>query len=126
MRLLVTAPAGIWRFWPGPANLGVEFIHLEVPLAAISFLLFVLAHTKDDLSRTLAAEEDAPSALQLAQRLREVVASTEFSEGIPVTASFGVTLSCEQGTLVSLIKRADLALYRAKNNGRNRVEWEVP
>jgi two-component system cell cycle response regulator len=45
------------------------------------------------------------------------------SKPVKVTASFGVaSLRVESGdTLDSLIKRADDALYRAKNDGRNRV-----
>lgn len=73
----------------------------------------------------LASEEDAHSALQLAQRLRESLENFKLEVNLSVTASFGVTLSREDDTIVSLLKRADLALYRAKSNGRNRVEWET-
>jgi len=37
------------------------------------------------------------------------------------TASFGVTLSKQGDTVDSLIKRADKALYEAKDSGRNKV-----
>jgi diguanylate cyclase (GGDEF)-like protein len=39
----------------------------------------------------------------------------------PVTASFGVTTLKPDDTLISLFKRADNALYSAKDSGRNRV-----
>jgi diguanylate cyclase (GGDEF)-like protein len=39
-----------------------------------------------------------------------------------VTASFGVAAFEPQDDVNSLLKRADDALYRAKDQGRNRVE----
>jgi diguanylate cyclase (GGDEF)-like protein len=65
------------------------------------------------------------SAIQLAERLRENIAK-EVSVGIPpmsVTASFGVAWITEGShDLDRLQSAADAALYRAKQNGRNRVE----
>ncbi|MEJ5313610.1 MULTISPECIES: diguanylate cyclase [Anaerolinea] len=74
----------------------------------------------------IASEEDGEGALQLAYRLRETLENFKLEAGFSVTASFGVSLSREDDTMTTLLKRADLALYRAKNNGRNRVEWEAP
>jgi PleD family two-component response regulator len=39
-----------------------------------------------------------------------------------VTASFGVTVFRPDDDLDSLFRRVDQALYRAKSNGRDRVE----
>lgn len=39
-----------------------------------------------------------------------------------LTASFGVALVQQQNSLTTLLERADVALYQAKRNGRNRVE----
>jgi diguanylate cyclase (GGDEF)-like protein len=62
-----------------------------------------------------------------AERLRLCISSDSFDtpEGmIPVTISFGVTTSCKERNRNAdfLVKCADEALYRAKENGRNRVE----
>jgi two-component system cell cycle response regulator len=67
------------------------------------------------------------SAAAFAERLRLSVCSDSIDtpEGmIPVTLSFGVAASCKdrRKDADSLVKAADKALYRAKENGRNRVE----
>ena len=64
------------------------------------------------------------TSLQLAERLRRCIAEdvavgTYFTH---ITASFGVAQLGEGSTLESLMLEADHALYRAKANGRNRVE----
>ena len=66
-------------------------------------------------------------AAAFAERLRQCVSSgsIDTAEGmIPVTISFGVTASGKNRmkNADSLVKAADEALYRAKENGRNRVE----
>jgi two-component system, cell cycle response regulator len=62
-----------------------------------------------------------------ADRLRKTLAQTEMSVNdcsLRITASFGVTTAMpgENWTQEALIRRADEALYVAKNSGRNRVE----
>lgn len=72
-------------------------------------------------------ETDKESAVTLAQRLCEVVASTPFPGypgGAPVrcTISIGVASYPDDGLTVSdLVAAADTALYRAKRFGKNRV-----
>ena len=69
---------------------------------------------------------DSVAASASAERLREIVATIPFVQNgktIPITVSIGVATigsgDCNEGaTLI----RADHALYRAKRNGRNRVE----
>jgi diguanylate cyclase (GGDEF)-like protein len=66
-------------------------------------------------------------AITFAERLRSRVARDmmDTPEGqIPVTISLGVATSGKdmRSDVLSLIKAADTALYRAKENGRNRVE----
>jgi len=64
-------------------------------------------------------------AADLSDRLRVAIAEHVFvgSPPQPVTASFGVAcLTDELNNTDALIKASDDALYRAKQNGRNRVE----
>ena len=66
-------------------------------------------------------EIDREDAIVVAERIRFSV-----QEKTRVTISIGVsTFSEDMGDESDLIKRADEALYRAKNNGRNRVEVDV-
>ncbi|MBA4357493.1 MAG: GGDEF domain-containing protein, partial [Desulfovibrio sp.] len=58
----------------------------------------------------------------LAERLRLEFASTDFPLVGQVTSSFGVAAFSQGDSVKSLVQRADEALYRAKNNGRNCVE----
>lgn len=64
---------------------------------------------------------------QAAERLRTAIEAEPFQlarEQVAVTVSFGTAVSVEGQNLDtdSLIKRADMAMYRAKHAGRNRVE----
>lgn len=65
------------------------------------------------------------NALQRADILRRAVEIAEVSyqkEKIHITISVGVTQYRENENLDTFINRADIALYRAKQLGRNRVE----
>jgi two-component system, cell cycle response regulator len=70
-------------------------------------------------------ECDAAGAMTLAERLRTTIATKALTlaEGMtPLTISLGVATSSMAQETEALISAADAALYRAKNNGRNRVE----
>lgn len=61
--------------------------------------------------------------LLLARILRRKVQGETIAEVGVKTASFGVTAYCKGDSVDNIIKRADKALYLAKQNGRNRVEF---
>ncbi len=70
---------------------------------------------------------DADGAMRAAERLRDAIEGCHF-DGLPaagdVTVSIGVATLVEgaETDMDGLIQQADEALYRAKMNGRNRVE----
>jgi diguanylate cyclase (GGDEF)-like protein len=75
-------------------------------------------------------ETDAEGAMHTAERLRQAVEQSSVlmdGEGASpgITVSLGVTvLAPETASLDAFIAAADAALYRAKENGRNRVEFQ--
>lgn len=66
-------------------------------------------------------ETDLPSACTVAEKLRKMIEEFSFSSVGHKTASFGVTCLTPGDDEESLIKKADEALYSAKNSGRNKV-----
>jgi diguanylate cyclase (GGDEF)-like protein len=64
-------------------------------------------------------------AQAIAERLRRSIASRQWPQGLHVTSSFGVAESHAGEDLVESIRRADEAMYRAKQKGRDRVELHL-
>ncbi|MTW21964.1 transporter substrate-binding domain-containing diguanylate cyclase [Allochromatium palmeri] len=69
----------------------------------------------------LCPQTDLESATKLAELLRQRVAESDFGIERSITSSFGVAQYQTSETINALVARADLALYRAKEEGRNRV-----
>lgn len=63
----------------------------------------------------------ASSAMTFAEELRMAISTADFGLNVKVTASFGVAEYDGEVLTRTLVKRADDALYRAKNGGRNRI-----
>lgn len=68
------------------------------------------------------ANTSLDDAKQVAEKLRTTIENHTFENDLKVTCSFGVAEFTKDDTKNSLMLRADQALYRAKENGRNRVE----
>jgi diguanylate cyclase (GGDEF)-like protein len=69
---------------------------------------------------------DLQSACQVAERMRRLLAQAPWADVVPglqgLTASVGVTLLEDAEPMERALARADEALYRAKNGGRNQVQ----
>lgn len=100
--------------------------------AIIRFSQIVSDHAREgDLVARYGGEEfvllcptlDNATAATRAEAIRESLEATpmSFLEGKSITASFGVTEYQDGDTSESVLARADRALLRAKDNGRNRV-----
>ncbi len=65
-------------------------------------------------------------AMSFAERVREIAESLSFDnlEDFNITISIGVAEYMPKESFQTTINRADKALYRAKEKGRNRVEFE--
>lgn len=66
-------------------------------------------------------DADTASAVHICERVCHSIGVKHFERVGRVTASLGVTESKPDDSLDSLVSRADLALYQAKQQGRNRV-----
>ncbi len=74
-------------------------------------------------------EADLGLSLQIAERIRRAVESAvirAYDEEVRITVSIGVSIFPQDaGTPAELIEKADEALYRAKESGRNKtIAWE--
>ena len=67
-------------------------------------------------------DTDLAGACALARKLRERIAAQDFEGVGHRTASFGVAELADREDVAGLVARADVALYRAKRGGRDRVE----
>ncbi len=71
----------------------------------------------------LAPSTALAEALALAEKMRQLIAQQPFGRAGALSASFGVAQFDGSEGFSALVARADRALYRAKDGGRNRVEW---
>ena len=104
-----------------------------------SFAKLLAANTRQsDICARLGGEEfllmithaDKKNAKMVVERIRQQFESKKFTFGnstITVTASFGIAGFCgtKPPDLNALVSRADAAMYAAKHNGRNRIEFEL-
>ncbi len=82
----------------------------------------IFARTGGEEFALISPSTDPASASEIAERLRETINSHSFESVGTVTVSFGVAGFKEGDNINAFIDRADEALYKAKELGRNRVE----
>jgi len=71
----------------------------------------------------LLPETELENAKKVAEKLRKTIEKENFNIPQQVTCSFGISEHQENEDIESTIKRADELLYKAKNGGRNKVEY---
>ncbi len=112
-------------------NVNDEFGHDGGDQALIAFThLISNAIRKSDVFARWGGEEfvlllpktQLEEAMQIASKLRLITEATMIPNVGRITTSFGVSEYQSGDNGEALIKRADMALYKAKENGRNRVE----
>ena len=69
----------------------------------------------------LAMDIGIEQGLKITENLRKFIEDEKFTEVGQMTCSFGITDFRENDTLDKIVKRADDALYEAKESGRNKV-----
>ena len=70
----------------------------------------------------LTVEANEVIAKKVSEKISDVLSKTEFNPVEEITVSIGVTQVVDGDTSESIVKRSDQALYKAKNEGRNRIE----
>ena len=71
-------------------------------------------------------ETKASDAMLVAEKLRAIIEDNNFPGIGHKTGSFGVTSVLKNESVDVVLQRADTALYKAKNSGRNKVEIILP
>lgn len=64
---------------------------------------------------------DLEAAKNIAEKLRLIISETKFSVLEKLTASFGLASYEQNDCITTLIQKADYSLYKAKEEGKNRV-----
>lgn len=64
---------------------------------------------------------DLEAAKSIAEKLRQGIEDTKFTKIGKLTASFGISSYEENDSVNNLIQKADYSLYKAKEDGKNRV-----
>lgn len=97
-------------------------------LKKFSYLLKTNIRAADTVGRwggeeflILCPKTNASNAKKIAEKLRKIFEEYKHDKVGVKTASFGVTAYQEGDTKEKMINRADMALYEAKNTGRNKV-----
>jgi two-component system cell cycle response regulator len=114
--------------------------HAAGDLVLREFAQRITRHMRNfDLAARIGGEEfivvlpdvDLDTVELVARRLCGVISGEPMSYNadggmVPITTSIGMTIAGEgEEPVADILKRADMALYRAKRNGRNRVEIEL-
>nr|WP_285464633.1 GGDEF domain-containing protein [Vibrio sp. D420a] len=68
-------------------------------------------------------EQDASQCNDKISEFMEAMARNLWPKSLEITASIGLTQLERKESIRTAIKRADTALYQAKNQGRNRVVY---
>lgn len=107
-------------------------------LKTLSDLVMTICRAMDSACRyggeeitVILPDTDADAAMIAAERLRQIIERHSFdlegSKNVHITVSIGVATSSEQlASAAELTTEADRAMYRAKEQGRNRVERATP
>ncbi len=99
-------------------------------------ILISLAQVCDNCTRTtdtfarwggeefivLLSNTDIKNSITAIKNLQQAIATIEHKKAGKITASFGIAQVKQNDTIDTIFKRADSALYKAKQNGRDRYE----